>query len=248
MTLPAKSTADLQPLDKVVFAPLKKKIRTLISEPLSRGTIQDQRSKVDCILLVTEAYWTILTPELVKKAFAATGICPFNSDMMVQKLRQKNTAPTTSLSDQDLVELLKPQITQVGANYESRNGRYSIAGKVITSDVISQDMVDIQEARLQREDDKDARKRLRQEKQVNSANAIEEENRRIFETGMLPNGKKAPCCQTCGQVKRGHKDRWESLGLQCTSFRNEFDSQLWTTSPRWTKRSMHISRRHWMTL
>ena len=83
--LPGKSTADLQPLDKVVFAVFKKKYRDAIhtADPIS---IKDKWSVIDLMKLASDVLEQSVTPSLIQSAFLHTGIQPFNAEEMITKM------------------------------------------------------------------------------------------------------------------------------------------------------------------
>ena len=83
--LPGKSTADLQPLDKVVFAVFKKKYRDAIhtSDPTS---IKDKWSVIDLMKLASDVLEQSVTPSLIQSAFLYTGIEPFNAEEIITKM------------------------------------------------------------------------------------------------------------------------------------------------------------------
>lgn len=79
LALPPHATHMLQPLDRVVFAPFKKAYRQICTEFMTAHpghTI----NKTTWPRILKRTWETVMEPELLRKAFVATGIFPCNKD------------------------------------------------------------------------------------------------------------------------------------------------------------------------
>jgi hypothetical protein len=87
---PPHSTHTLQPLDVVCFKPLSTSYSTKLGDYLfkSQGLLAVQKG--DFFLMFWSAWESSLTTKLVCKAFEATGICPMNADVVVQRFSNKD--------------------------------------------------------------------------------------------------------------------------------------------------------------
>ena len=109
--LPGKSTADLQPLDKVVFAVFKKKYRDAIytSDPTS---IKDKWSVIDLMKLASDVLEQSVTPSLIQSAFLHTGIELFNAEEIITKMFDRPSV-RASVCDETLRTVLAPTFVTV---------------------------------------------------------------------------------------------------------------------------------------
>ena len=77
LTRPSHTTHILQPLDRVVFSPLKHSYQRSCTEYMSEDTSRTI-NKVSWPPLLRKAWEETMREELLKKAFEATGIVPLN--------------------------------------------------------------------------------------------------------------------------------------------------------------------------
>jgi hypothetical protein len=87
--LPSHSTHTLQPLDVVVFSPLSRAYTNALVDYLHRNQGMIPLTKADFIPLFWQAWSTTFTPELIKKAFLATGISPLDPDRILKKFTRR---------------------------------------------------------------------------------------------------------------------------------------------------------------
>ena len=87
---PSKTTHKLQPLDVVVFSAVQRAWSSHCEEQLAHGVTVDRYNMVHAYLKVRE----VITPDLIKKSFAKTGIYPFNPSIFTDE----NFAPSMASS------------------------------------------------------------------------------------------------------------------------------------------------------
>jgi hypothetical protein len=87
--LPSHSTHTIQPLDVVVFSPLSKAYTNALVDYLHQSQGMIPLTKADFIPLFWQAWSSTFTPELIKKAFLATGISPLDPDRILKKFTRR---------------------------------------------------------------------------------------------------------------------------------------------------------------
>jgi hypothetical protein len=86
---PPYSTHMLQPLDVVCFKPPSTSYSTKLCDYLFKTQTLLAVQKGDFFPLFWSAWESSLTTKLIRKAFKATGICPMNADIVVQRFSNK---------------------------------------------------------------------------------------------------------------------------------------------------------------
>ena len=94
--LPPHSTQTLQPLDVVCFKPLSSSYASELDNHLQQSQGLSPLSKGDFFALFWPAWVHTFREDLILKAFTATGICPVNPDVILDRFR--HTSPSGSLS------------------------------------------------------------------------------------------------------------------------------------------------------
>ncbi|KAB0801489.1 hypothetical protein PPYR_05843 [Photinus pyralis] len=108
-TLTPNSTHMLQPLDVGIFAPMKKQWRKVLDqwrqESRRKGTIPKEQFPV-----LLKRLMDALAPNMeknLKSAFRATGIHPFDPQVVLRKLPSESTSETGRVLDESLLDFLK---------------------------------------------------------------------------------------------------------------------------------------------
>ena len=96
LALPPHTTHALQPLDKVVFGPFKRAYRRVCTEYLSERSAHTV-NKISWPGLLRKTWQETMGADLIRKAFEATGIVPFNR----QRIPDKVFAPAEALAMSD---------------------------------------------------------------------------------------------------------------------------------------------------
>ena len=89
---PSKTTHKLQPLDVVVFSAVQRAWSSHCEEQLAHGVTIDRYNMIHAYLKVRE----VITPDLIKKSFAKTGICPFNPSIFTDEDFAPSMASSTA--------------------------------------------------------------------------------------------------------------------------------------------------------
>jgi hypothetical protein len=96
--LPPHSTQTLQPLDVVCFKPLSSNYSCELDNHLQVSQGLSPLSKGDFFALFWPAWVSTFTENLISKAFTATGICPVNPDVILDRFRHTSSESLGSVS------------------------------------------------------------------------------------------------------------------------------------------------------
>jgi hypothetical protein len=89
LVLPPHSTHTVQPLDVVIFKPLSTAYTNALVDHLHRTQGMVTIKKGEFLPLFWKAWISTFTPELVLKAFEATGISPLNANIILKKFTKR---------------------------------------------------------------------------------------------------------------------------------------------------------------
>jgi len=176
--LPGKSTADLQPLDKVVFAPFKSKYRAMIATEEKKVAMKDNWTQGEIIKVACEAFTVATTEHLAKQAFAKTGIQPYNPEPVISKMCEGKKV--IDLVNDDLREVLAANITTVPKPPKKPSKRLKIAGRILTDEAVLAEM------------------------EAHKSQTALTKRRRVELVGQTRAPRKPPVCAKCGLPRKGH--------------------------------------------
>ena len=94
LCLPSHSTDLLQPLDVGIFGPVAQAYQNEL-ERLTRLGIGYYVDKVDFLKMYQKARITAMTPEVIRSAWAKSGLSPLNPERVLEKLPSRNRRPKT---------------------------------------------------------------------------------------------------------------------------------------------------------
>jgi hypothetical protein len=84
-TLPAHTSGTTQPLDVAVFGPFKSYLNNTMSR-CSRSELGAVYDEIDFCAMLRTAYLHAFTSATTRRAFANTGIWPFNPEVVLRKV------------------------------------------------------------------------------------------------------------------------------------------------------------------
>jgi hypothetical protein len=185
VVLPSKATADVQPLDKVVFAPFKRSYRALIAEVERTDPLKDKWTIPEIMTVCSQALQKTATPELIRSAFANTGVSPHNPQHVIDKVCH-NLKKRPPISDETIRGVVSPVFVVHEPLQKKPSKRLRISGKCITGD---EAFKEIQEA-----------KRIKRTRKSQKGAGVAGES-----TSAGGPARKPMMCKSCGCPRKGHQ-------------------------------------------